>query len=146
MDLNFDVMNGDMLLMADTDEIPSPHTLKLLQWCDEIPPVMHLALKHYMYSFEFPVDYSSWRSTANVYGPLTRYRHSRRTDVIFSDAGWHCSSYPSSSKSQVYCLGDFASALRLLSLGHQQIISSHLEWHSQTRVALRNGLLDMDPW
>ncbi|KAI9125760.1 hypothetical protein K1719_003178 [Acacia pycnantha] len=85
------IMNGDILLMADTDEIPSPHTLKLLQWCDEIPPVMHLELKHYMYSFEFPVDYSSWRATANVYGPLTRYRHSRRTDVIFSDAGWHCS-------------------------------------------------------
>lgn len=85
------VMNDDILLMADTDEIPSPHTLKLLQWCDEIPAVMHLELKHYMYSFEFPVDYSSWRATANVYSPLTRYRHSRGTDVIFSDAGWHCS-------------------------------------------------------
>ncbi|BAT76327.1 beta-1,4-mannosyl-glycoprotein 4-beta-N-acetylglucosaminyltransferase [Vigna umbellata] len=82
---------GDILLMSDTDEIPSPHTLKLLQWCEGIPPVMHLELRHYMYSFEFPVDYSSWRSTAHIFGPRTQYRHSRQTDLIFSDAGWHCS-------------------------------------------------------
>ncbi|KAJ1443913.1 Glycosyl transferase, family 17 [Sesbania bispinosa] len=85
------ISHGDILLMSDTDEIPSPHTLKLLQWCDGIPPIMHLELKHYMYSFEFPVDYSSWRATSHVYGPWTRYRHSRQTNVIFSDAGWHCS-------------------------------------------------------
>ncbi|XP_020224981.1 beta-1,4-mannosyl-glycoprotein 4-beta-N-acetylglucosaminyltransferase isoform X1 [Cajanus cajan] len=85
------IANGDILLMSDTDEIPSPHTLKLLQWCDEIPPIMHLELRHYMYSFEFPVDYSSWRASAHIYGPRTLYRHSRQTDIIFSDAGWHCS-------------------------------------------------------
>lgn len=85
------ISNGDILLVADTDEIPSPHTLKLLQWCDGIPPLMHLELRHYMYSFEFPVDYSSWRATAHVTGPRTRYQHSRQTDLIFSDAGWHCS-------------------------------------------------------
>ncbi|KAG8639310.1 beta-1,4-mannosyl-glycoprotein 4-beta-N-acetylglucosaminyltransferase [Manihot esculenta] len=85
------ISNGDLLIMSDTDEIPSPHTVKLLQWCDGIPPVLHLELKHYMYSFEFPVDYSSWRATIHTYGPWTRYRHSRQTDLIFSDAGWHCS-------------------------------------------------------
>ncbi|KAI3921557.1 hypothetical protein MKW98_013491 [Papaver atlanticum] len=82
---------GDILIMSDTDEIPSPNTIKLLQWCDGIPPVMHLQLKHFMYSFEFPVDYSSWRATAHVYGPRTRYRHSRQSDYLLSDAGWHCS-------------------------------------------------------
>ncbi|KAI4335690.1 hypothetical protein L6164_014314 [Bauhinia variegata] len=85
------ISSGDILLMSDTDEIPSPHTLKLLQWCDGIPPIMHLELRHYMYSFEFPVDYSSWRATAHVFGPITRYKHSRQADLIFSDAGWHCS-------------------------------------------------------
>ncbi|CAJ2634719.1 beta-mannosyl-glycoprotein 4-beta-n-acetylglucosaminyltransferase-like protein [Trifolium pratense] len=85
------ISDGDILLMSDTDEIPSPHTLKLLQWCDGIPPIMHLELRNYMYSFEFPVDYSSWRATAHVFGTRTLYRHSRQTDVIFSDAGWHCS-------------------------------------------------------
>ncbi|KAL5065134.1 hypothetical protein RYX36_026871 [Vicia faba] len=85
------VSNDDILLMTDTDEIPSPHTLKLLQWCDGIPPIMHLELRNYMYSFEFPVDYSSWRASAHVYGPRSYYRHSRQTNVILSDAGWHCS-------------------------------------------------------
>uniref|UniRef100_A0A803QAQ9 Beta-1,4-mannosyl-glycoprotein 4-beta-N-acetylglucosaminyltransferase n=1 Tax=Cannabis sativa TaxID=3483 RepID=A0A803QAQ9_CANSA len=82
---------GDVLIMSDADEIPSPHTLKLLQWCDGVPPVLHLELKNYMYSFEFPVDHNSWRASAHIYGPQTRYRHSRQTDYIFSDAGWHCS-------------------------------------------------------
>lgn len=85
------IENEDLLIMSDTDEIPSPHTIKLLQWCDGSPPVMHLELRHYMYSFEFPVDYSSWRATAHIYGPGTRYRHSRQTDLILSNAGWHCS-------------------------------------------------------
>ncbi|KAJ7978952.1 Beta-1,4-mannosyl-glycoprotein 4-beta-N-acetylglucosaminyltransferase [Quillaja saponaria] len=85
------ISSGDILIMSDTDEIPSPHTLKLLKWCDGIPPVMHLELRDYMYSFEFPVDYSSWRATAHVYGPRTHYRHSRQADIIFSDSGWHCS-------------------------------------------------------
>ncbi|KAI3847427.1 hypothetical protein MKW98_032753 [Papaver atlanticum] len=82
---------GDILIMSDTDEIPSPNTRKLLQWCDGIPPVMHLQRKHFMYSFEFPVDFSSWRATAHVFRPRTRYRHSRQSDYILSDAGWHCS-------------------------------------------------------
>ncbi|KAJ4964268.1 hypothetical protein NE237_024207 [Protea cynaroides] len=85
------ISNGDLLIMSDTDEIPSAHTMKLLQWCDGIPHKMHLELRHYMYSFEFPVDYSSWRATVQIYGPGTRYRHSRQTDLILPDAGWHCS-------------------------------------------------------
>ncbi|XP_057501202.1 uncharacterized protein LOC130785137 [Actinidia eriantha] len=86
------ISNGDLLIMSDTDEIPSLHTIKLLQWCDGVPPVLHLELKHYMYSFEFSVDYSSWRATVHIYNPgTTRYRHSRVTDLILSDSGWHCS-------------------------------------------------------
>ncbi|XP_059635129.1 uncharacterized protein LOC132277313 [Cornus florida] len=85
------ISSGDLVIMSDTDEIPSPHTVKLLQWCDGMPSVLHLELRDYMYSFEFPVDYSSWRATIHIYGPQTRYRHSRQTDLILSDAGWHCS-------------------------------------------------------
>uniref|UniRef100_A0A5B7BQA4 Putative beta-1,4-mannosyl-glycoprotein 4-beta-N-acetylglucosaminyltransferase n=1 Tax=Davidia involucrata TaxID=16924 RepID=A0A5B7BQA4_DAVIN len=85
------ISSGDVLIMSDTDEIPSPHTVKLLQWCDGVPPVLHLELRHYMYSFEFPVDYSSWRATIHIYSPATHYRHSRQTDLLLSDAGWHCS-------------------------------------------------------
>ncbi|KAH7572430.1 hypothetical protein JRO89_XS04G0255600 [Xanthoceras sorbifolium] len=85
------ISDEDLLIMSDTDEIPSPHTVKLLQWCDGVPPILHLELRQYMYSFEFPVDYSSWRATIHIYNPGTLYRHSRQTDLIFSDAGWHCS-------------------------------------------------------
>ncbi|KAL9673566.1 hypothetical protein QQ045_029827 [Rhodiola kirilowii] len=82
---------GDLVLMTDTDEIPYPHTLKLLQWCDGIPPDLHLEMPHFMYSFEFPVDYKIWQPSVHVYGPHTLYRHQRQTDVILSNAGWHCS-------------------------------------------------------
>jgi len=82
---------GDILIMADADEIPTPETVQLLKWCDGIPPVMHLEMKNYMYSFEFPVDDNSWRATAHVYNERTSYRHSRRSNLILADAGWHCS-------------------------------------------------------
>ncbi|XP_023529299.1 beta-1,4-mannosyl-glycoprotein 4-beta-N-acetylglucosaminyltransferase-like [Cucurbita pepo subsp. pepo] len=82
---------GDLLIMTDTDEIPSSHTVKLLQWCDEVPPIVHLEMRNYMYSFEFPVDFSSWRASVHIYGPQSHYKHSRQTDLIFSDGGWHCS-------------------------------------------------------
>ncbi|KAK1581990.1 hypothetical protein Q3G72_010795 [Acer saccharum] len=85
------ISDDDLLIMSDTDEIPSPHTVKLLQWCDGIPPILHLELRNYLYSFEFPVDYSSWRATIHIYNPGTLYRHSHQTDLILSDAGWHCS-------------------------------------------------------
>ncbi|CAA0819925.1 beta-1-4-N-acetylglucosaminyltransferase family protein [Striga hermonthica] len=85
------IADGDLVIMSDADEIPSPHTVKLLQWCDGFPPVLHLQLRNYMYSFEFPVDYSSWRASVHIYGRGTQYRHSRQADVILSDAGWHCS-------------------------------------------------------
>lgn len=82
---------GDVLIMADADEIPSPETVQLLKWCDGIPQVMHLELKNYMYSFEFPVDYNSWRATAHLFTERTMYRHSRQSNLILADAGWHCS-------------------------------------------------------
>ncbi|KAI3866243.1 hypothetical protein MKX03_000071 [Papaver bracteatum] len=62
----------DILIMSDTDEIPSPNTIILLQWCDGIPPVMHLQLNHFMYSFEFQVDFSSWRATDHVFHELIK--------------------------------------------------------------------------
>ncbi|XP_052137808.1 uncharacterized protein LOC127756506 [Oryza glaberrima] len=82
---------GDVLIMADADEIPSPETVQLLKWCDGIPQVMHLELKNYMYSFEFPIDYNSWRATAHVFTEHTLYRHSRQSNLLLADAGWHCS-------------------------------------------------------
>ncbi|KAL6983769.1 beta-1,4-mannosyl-glycoprotein 4-beta-N-acetylglucosaminyltransferase [Sarracenia purpurea var. burkii] len=78
--------------MSDVDEIPSSHTIDLLRWCDEIPPILHLRLKNYLYSFEFLVDSNSWRASVHRYrSGNTRYAHYRQSDVILADAGWHCS-------------------------------------------------------
>ncbi|KAI4979357.1 hypothetical protein ZWY2020_016110 [Hordeum vulgare] len=82
---------GDVVIMADADEIPSPETVQLLRWCDGVPAVMHLQLENYVYSFEFPVDRGSWRATAHIFSERTAYQHSRQSDVILADAGWHCS-------------------------------------------------------
>ncbi|XP_062151476.1 uncharacterized protein LOC133859914 isoform X1 [Alnus glutinosa] len=87
------VEDDDLLIMSDVDEIPSGHTINLLRWCDDsTPPVLHLRLKNYLYSFEFYVDNKSWRASVHRYKTgKTRYAHYRQTDDILSDAGWHCS-------------------------------------------------------
>lgn len=85
------VSYGDLLIMSDVDEIPSQQTINLLRWCNNIPSVMHLQLRNYLYSFEFPVDYNSWRASVHIYQRHTSYDHGRQTDELFTDAGWHCS-------------------------------------------------------
>ncbi|GLJ52849.1 hypothetical protein SUGI_1125850 [Cryptomeria japonica] len=86
------ILEDDLLIMSDLDEIPSAHTINILRWCDNIPPVLHLQLREYMYSFEFPMSYDSWRAQVHLYKPgKTRYGHFRQADVLFSEAGWHCS-------------------------------------------------------
>ncbi|CAA3027542.1 uncharacterized protein LOC111409303 isoform X2 [Olea europaea var. sylvestris] len=86
------IEDDDLLIMSDVDEIPSSHTINLLRWCDNIPPILHLQLKNYLYSFEFKFDDQSWRASVHRYqSGRTRYAHYRQTDYILSDAGWHCS-------------------------------------------------------
>ncbi|OMO59326.1 Glycosyl transferase, family 17 [Corchorus capsularis] len=86
------IEDDDLLIMSDVDEIPSAHTINLLRWCDDIPPVIHLQLRNYLYSFEFHVDNKSWRASLHRYKTgKTRYAHFRQADVILSDSGWHCS-------------------------------------------------------
>ncbi|KAG0554070.1 hypothetical protein M758_12G063000 [Ceratodon purpureus] len=82
---------GDLLITADVDEIPSAHTIRLLQNCDGYPPIMHLQLRNYLYSFEFLVDNNNWRSSVEIFEKNTTYKHVRKTDYILADAGWHCS-------------------------------------------------------
>ncbi|EOA37913.1 hypothetical protein CARUB_v10009381mg [Capsella rubella] len=86
------ITDDDLLLMSDVDEIPSRHTINLLRWCDEVPKILHLRLKNYLYSFEFLVDNKSWRASVHRYETgKTRYAHYRQSDEILADAGWHCS-------------------------------------------------------
>ncbi|XP_052196932.1 uncharacterized protein LOC127804178 isoform X1 [Diospyros lotus] len=86
------IQDDDLLIMSDVDEIPSGHTIDLLRWCDNIPPILHLQLKDYLYSFEFLRDHRSWRASIHRYQTgKTRYAHYRQTDYLLSDSGWHCS-------------------------------------------------------
>jgi hypothetical protein len=85
------VSYGDLLIMSEVDEILSQHTINLLRWCDNIPFVMHMVPRNYLYSFEFLVDYNSWRASIHIYQHYTCYGHSRQTDELFTDASWHCS-------------------------------------------------------
>ncbi|KAJ7945446.1 Beta-1,4-mannosyl-glycoprotein 4-beta-N-acetylglucosaminyltransferase [Quillaja saponaria] len=86
------ISDDDLLIMSDVDEIPSAHTINLLRWCDDIPPILHLQLRNYIYSFEFLVDNNSWRSSVHTYQTgKTRYAHYRQSDVLLADSGWHCS-------------------------------------------------------
>ncbi|WRX20366.1 Glycosyl transferase [Theobroma cacao] len=86
------IEDDDLLIMSDVDEIPSAHSINLLRWCDGVPPIIHLQLRNYLYSFEYHVDNKSWRASVHRYKTgKTRYAHYRQADVVLSDAGWHCS-------------------------------------------------------
>lgn len=86
------IADDDLLIMSDVDEIPSGHTIDLLRWCDDIPEKLHLRLRNYIYSFDYLMDYKSWRASVHRYRHgKTRYAHFRQTDDILADSGWHCS-------------------------------------------------------
>ncbi|CAN1187982.1 Beta-1,4-mannosyl-glycoprotein 4-beta-N-acetylglucosaminyltransferase [Linum perenne] len=86
------IEDDDLLIMSDVDEIPSAHTINLLRWCDDIPPILHLQLRNFLYSFEYYEDSKSWRASIHRYRQgKTRYAHFRQSDVLLSDSGWHCS-------------------------------------------------------
>ncbi|KAJ4981118.1 hypothetical protein NE237_031955 [Protea cynaroides] len=61
------ISNGDLLIISD--EIPTQ--------------TLHVFLR-------IPMDFKSWKATVNVYNPWTNYDHYRQSNLILSDAGWHC--------------------------------------------------------
>ncbi|XAR58231.1 Beta-1,4-mannosyl-glycoprotein 4-beta-N-acetylglucosaminyltransferase [Bertholletia excelsa] len=64
----------------------------LIMWCDEIPQILHLHLRNYLYSFEFPWGHRSWRASVHRYQMgKTKYAHYRQSDYLLADSGWHCS-------------------------------------------------------
>lgn len=97
------VRDGDVVIMADVDEIPSRNTIELFKHCDGFPNSLHLGMKNYLYSFEFPVTHQAgylpeaspnsyqWRPQIHRWNSGAYYRHGRATPYIFADSGWHCS-------------------------------------------------------
>jgi hypothetical protein len=87
------VRPNDIVLMSDLDEIPSPNTISLLKQCSNWPSPLHLQMKNYRYSFEFPVqDDGYWRPKAVRWGgPGSYYNHGKGGEAMLANAGWHCS-------------------------------------------------------
>ena len=82
---------GDLLIMSDIDEIPSRQALMLAKTC-VTPSWLHLTMKNYMYSFEFPLnDHGYWRASIVTASSNLQYSHTRQSDDSLLSAGWHCS-------------------------------------------------------
>jgi len=79
-----------LVIMSDVDEIPSKHSIALLRACD-FGPSIHLQLRNFLYSFEWYLDMSSWRSSVHLWRNNVYYRHSKSGERALADAGWHCS-------------------------------------------------------
>ncbi|EPS71837.1 hypothetical protein M569_02914 [Genlisea aurea] len=134
------IQDDDLLIMSDVDEIPSRHTIDLLRWCSGIPPVMHLQLKNYLYSFEFHLDDKSWRASIHVYeSGKTRYAHYRQSDIQLAESGWHCS----------FCfrhIREFVFKMKAYSHVDRVRFSHFLSWKRIQRVICEGGdLFDMLP-
>lgn len=82
-----------LVIFSDVDEIPYAHTMSLLQRCSA-PSPLHLQMKEFLYSFEWPAGEDSWRAQVHRYTAEeggAGYGHSQATDVKLADSGWHCS-------------------------------------------------------
>ena len=80
-----------LVIFSDVDEIPAAHTMKLLRAC-EAPNPIHLQMREYLYSFEWPAGEVSWRAQVHRFGsPKSGYNHGQVAEWMLADSGWHCS-------------------------------------------------------
>jgi beta-1,4-mannosyl-glycoprotein beta-1,4-N-acetylglucosaminyltransferase len=84
-----DLAAAPLVIMSDVDEIPAAHTIELVKKC-AFPRVLHLQLRNFVYSFEWPSGWRSWRAQVHEWGEKSYYRHSMAGEDILADAGWHC--------------------------------------------------------
>ncbi|KAK6505256.1 hypothetical protein TWF481_007170 [Arthrobotrys musiformis] len=84
---------SDLIIISDVDEIPNRDTVELLKACEGYPQYLHLEMRSYMYSFEFPAPRSQWRAMAGQIGADgdLEYDHRRMGDVLLANSGVHCS-------------------------------------------------------
>ncbi|KAJ3879024.1 glycosyltransferase family 17 protein [Lentinula edodes] len=79
-----------LVMMSDLDEIPFAHSVMLLKGCD-FGESIHLQMRNYLYSFEWLLGLNSWRASLQVWNPKSYYRHSKSSENVLADSGWHCS-------------------------------------------------------
>lgn len=96
---------GDVLVVADVDEIPRPDTLRVLRTCS-FPRRLTLYTRFFYYSFQFQSIGPEWHHPQATYydGHRTlspnNLRGARGDNFIsrwlesgnYADSGWHCSS------------------------------------------------------
>ncbi|KAF3931752.1 hypothetical protein ABW19_dt0210277 [Dactylella cylindrospora] len=85
---------GDIIIVSDVDEIPDADTIELLKSCQGYPQYLHLEMKSYMYSFEFPnPGQPQWRGMIGTIGSdgNIEYDHRRMGDIMLANSGVHCS-------------------------------------------------------
>ncbi|CAD6947600.1 unnamed protein product [Tilletia caries] len=119
----------DLLFMSDVDEIPAAHSLALLKACD-FPLPIHLQLRQFVYSFEFPTDSGSWRAQMHEWlggPPQTAYMHSKATDRVLADAGWHCSFCFRSISDFVFKMSSYSHSDRLFGNNNYQKLLNPVE-------------------
>ncbi|KAI8813944.1 glycosyl transferase [Cladochytrium replicatum] len=89
------IRSGDLLIVADADEIPSQRAIKLLKTCLGYPSPLNLKMRYYLYSFEFPhpSEHENWYTVVQTYidPHNTPYNHGLVSQYALADAGWHCS-------------------------------------------------------
>ena len=112
----YNTMRKPLVLFSTAEEIPSGPTIQLLKEC-EFPSPMHLQLKEFMYSFEWPIVAAkggwSWRAQVHAWDEemeegsviesidgeesktqlvkrLSGFTLDMVSDRMLADAGWHC--------------------------------------------------------
>lgn len=147
--LSAHVRQGDFVIMSDVDEIPSRHTIALWRNCKGMPDDMHLAMRYYLYSFEFPITHQagytsppnwySWRPKIRKWRNDVYYNHGRVTSQLLVECGWHCS----------FCfrtIHDFIFKMQAYSHSDRVRKPSFLEYDRVQRIACNGAdIYDMPP-
>ncbi len=72
---------GDILIVSDVDEIPRAEVVTLFRKCTGMPPVVHLDMISFQYSFGFKRLDNSWKAALHIYnGNKTRYNHKLKSN------------------------------------------------------------------
>ena len=104
---------GDVLLVADIDEIPRASTIKTLRNC-AFPPRVTLRSQFYYYSFQWQHRGEQWAHPQATYyaGPEgtigAEDLRSGEADAELFNAGWHCSSCMPSLEDMVTKITSFS--------------------------------------
>ena len=96
--------DDDIVVVSDCDEIPSPHAVDLIRWCDGWDDTGPVQFYTRFYNFKFAFQFEAlwyhpqaatmkWLSGPNGQGSAERLRFARTrpSHLRLEDAGWHLS-------------------------------------------------------